>query len=111
MTLTSGKKTVAGSARGLVSLGVIATVACLQGGLGLIKSGYARPARVGQGGTDFAKINDVALDRVIGVFQSSETGGVADADVSIAAPSGEWLFKKSTGVPAQDGRAAGRERG
>src|SRR3546814_11606565 len=100
MTLTSGKKTVAGSARGLVSLGVIATVACLQGGLGLIKSGYARPARVGQGGTDFAKINDVALDRVIGVFQSSETGGVADADVSIDALSGEWLFKNSAGVDA-----------
>lgn len=100
MALTSGKKTVAGSARGLVSLGVIATVACLQGGLGLIKSGFARPARVGQGGTDFAKINDVALDRVIGVFQSSETGGVADADVSIDALSGEWLFKNSAGVDA-----------
>ena len=100
MALSQGKPTVAGTARGLLNVGVVAAVACLQGGLGLIKAGYARPARVGQGGNDFAKVNDVADARIAGVMLESITGGSADGDELINIQSGDWLMKNSAGVDA-----------
>jgi hypothetical protein len=85
---------------GILSVGVTAAVACLQGGMAMLSSGYARPARAGQGGNDLAKIADVALSRVIGVFNSSVTGGVADGDKAVEVDEGTFAFKNSAGVDA-----------
>ena len=100
MALSQGKKAIAGSNRGLLSLGVVAAVACLQGGLALIKAGYVRPARAGQGGNDLAKINDVANERVLGVMMESVTGGAGNGDAVVDVLSGDWKFLNSAGVDA-----------
>lgn len=100
MALTGGKKTVQGSGRGLHRVGITALVACFQGGMAMLSSGYARPARVGQGGTDVLKMADVALDRVVGVFQDGVTGAAADGTNEVDAQAGDWLAKNSAGVDA-----------
>lgn len=100
MALTGGKKTVQGTGRGLVNLGVIAAAAIFQGGIAMASAGIARAARVGQGGNDFVRIADVALDRVPGVAQYSAVGGAADSAVTVDVQSGDWLAKNSAGVDA-----------
>lgn len=100
MALSQGKKTQQGSGRGRLSLGVIAAGVIYQGAIAMIASGFARAARVGQGVTDFAKIGDVALSRVLGVAQASVTGTGANGGAIVDTQSGDWLAKNSAGVDA-----------
>lgn len=100
MALSSGKKTIRGSGAGLLNLGIVATVACLQGGIALLASGFVRPGRAGQGGNDLAKINDVASQRAVGVLQASATGGAGNGDQKVDVQSGDWVFKNSGGADA-----------
>lgn len=100
MALSKGKKSQKFAGGGLINVGIVATVACYSGGLAMLSSGYVRPARVGQGGTDLLKIADVANSRVIGLFLSSVTGGAADGDVTADVEEGTFLFKNSAGVDA-----------
>ncbi|MEO6217754.1 MAG: hypothetical protein ABIO86_17125 [Sphingomonas sp.] len=100
MALTGGKKTTQGTGRGLLNLGVVTAVSVFQGGIAMLASGFARPGRVGQGGSDFAKIADVAPYRVVGVAQASAIGGATDGAVAVDAQSGDWLMKNSAGVDA-----------
>lgn len=100
MALTAAKRTQKYAGGGLLNLGVVAAVACLQGGLAMLSAGYARPARAGQGGTDLLKIADVATSRVAGVFLASVTGGAADGDVTVDVEEGTFLFGNSAGVDA-----------
>lgn len=80
--------------------GLLAGVACLQGGLAMLVGGYLRPARIGQGGSDAAKQADVANARVVGWFDSSATGGASDGDVTVDTLEGVILVKNSAGVDA-----------
>jgi hypothetical protein len=100
MALSSPKKTVQGSGRGLLNLGLVSAVALIQGGIAMVAAGYARPARAGQGGNDFAKMGDVALDRVLGVAIDGGTGGGSDGAVKSDVQSGDWLAKNSAGADA-----------
>ncbi|CAN5361264.1 hypothetical protein BH09PSE4_BH09PSE4_17120 [soil metagenome] len=100
MALTSGKKTVQGTGRGLLNLGVATAVAVLQGGIAMLSSGYVRPGRVGQGGNDLLKMADAAISRVPGVAQASVTGGATDGAIAVDVQDGDWLAKNSTGVDA-----------
>jgi hypothetical protein len=100
MALLTGKKTVQGTGRGLLSLGAKAAAAILQGGLTMLASGYATPAAAGTGGTDFAKIGAVSLFRLVGVAQASVTGSGVDGAIPIDVQQGDWLCKNSAGVDA-----------
>jgi hypothetical protein len=83
-----------------LSFGVAALAVCLQGGMAMASSGYVRPARVGQGGNDMAKIADVANCRVVGMFLASVTGGAGDGDETVQVDEGIFLLKNSAGVDA-----------
>ncbi len=100
MALSAPKKTQKMAGGGLLSLGVVAAVAILQGGLVMTSSGYARPARAGQGAGDLAKIADVANCRVVGMALQSVTGGAADGAVTVEVEEGTYLLKNSAGVDA-----------
>jgi hypothetical protein len=100
MALSQGKKSQRFAGTGQLNVGLVALVACYQGGMAMLSSGYVRPARTGQGGNDLAKLADVANSRVIGVFMNSETGGAADGDKTVDVEEGTWLFKNSAGVDA-----------
>ncbi|MDF7776877.1 hypothetical protein P1X14_16590 [Sphingomonas sp. AOB5] len=100
MALASGKMTVRGGEGGMLHLGVTTAVALIQGGFAMAASGYVRPARIGQGGSDFAKVGDVANCRVFGVAIDGAIGGVTDGLVTTNVQSGFWLAKNSAGVDA-----------
>lgn len=100
MALSAGKKTVQGTARGLMSLGIAAAATLYQGGIAMLASGYARAARIGQGANDFARIADVAASRVPGVALASQTGGAANGTVQLPVQSGDWKAKNSAGSDA-----------
>lgn len=100
MVLSAAKRTQKYAGGGLLCVGVTATVACLQGGLAMLSSGYARPARAGQGGTDLLKIADVANSRVIGMFLASVTGGAGDGDEVVEVEEGTFLLLNSAGADA-----------
>lgn len=100
MALSQGKKTVQGTGKGLLSLGVKAAAVVLQGGLAMLSSGYATPGAAGTGGTDFLKIQAVSLFRLVGVSQQSVTGSGVDGALLVDALSGDWLCKNSAGVDA-----------
>lgn len=100
MSLTSAKRSQKFAGGGLICLGIAAAAVCLQGGMAIASSGYARPARAGQGGNDFAKIGDVANSRVIGLFIKSATGGAGDGDKTIEIEHGTFLLDNSAGVDA-----------
>lgn len=108
MALSSGKFATRGSAAGFLSLGVIAAAAIYQGGMAMLAAGNARAARAGQGANDFAKINDIAMDRVVGTSIESVVGGGADGAVQVQAESGDWLQKNSAGVDAITAAEIGR---
>lgn len=80
--------------------GVAAGVACLQGAIAILASGYARPARAGQGVNDLAKIADVATYQAVGVFTESVTGGATDGAVTVAVQPGSFAFANSAGADA-----------
>ncbi|PTS73804.1 hypothetical protein DBR17_17795 [Sphingomonas sp. HMWF008] len=100
MALNSGKKTVQGTGRGLMNIGLVAAATVFQGGIAMLASGFGRAARVGQGGNDLAKIADVATYRVLGVGQASLTGGASDGVMPLDVQSGDWVAKNSAGVDA-----------
>lgn len=100
MALSAAKRTQKYAGGGLLNVGVAAAAVCLQGGLAMLSSGYARPARAGQGGNDLAKIADVANSRVIGMFLASVTGGVSNGDETVDVEEGTYLLGNSAGVDA-----------
>mgnify|MGYP001546192369 CR=1 FL=1 len=100
MALTAPKRTQKWAGGGLLNVGVVAAVVVLQGGLVMLSSGYARPARAGQGGNDLAKMADVANSRVIGMALQSVTGGATDGAVTLDVEEGTYLLKNSAGVDA-----------
>lgn len=100
MALIAAKRTQKFAGGGLLNVGVTATVACIQGGLAMLSSGYARPARAGQGGTDLLKIADVANSRVIGMFLESVTGGAGNGDETVDVEEGTYLLLNSAGADA-----------
>ena len=100
MSLTAGKRRKSFHTDAPLNVGVLTAVVCFQGGIAMLSGGYARPARTGQGGNDFAKMADVANSRVIGVFDQSVTGGATDGAVTVDVFEGTWLFKNSAGVDA-----------
>lgn len=100
MALTAPKRSQKWAGGGLLNVGVVAAVTILQGGLVIGSSGYARPARVGQGGSDFAKLADVANSRVLGIALETVTGGAADGAATIDIEEGTYLFKNSAGADA-----------
>lgn len=100
MSLSSGKKTVQGSGKGLISAGVKAAATLFQGGLTMLSSGYAIAATAAPAGTDFQKMGAVSLYRLIGVAQASVTGGGADGAVPVDVQAGDWLCKNSSGADA-----------
>ncbi|WP_205690135.1 hypothetical protein [Caulobacter sp. SLTY] len=99
MALSAPRK-IARRSDGLLSLAVAAAAVCIQSGLAIVDDGYARPARAGQGGTDFLKAADAATQRVVGVFVESVTGGVADGDARVNVQTGEFNFDNSAGADA-----------
>jgi hypothetical protein len=100
MALAAPKRTRKMAGGGLFNVGVVSAVACLQGGLIMLSSGYARPARAGQGGNDIAKLADVANCRVVGMALASVTGGATDGAVTLDVEEGIYLLKNSAGVDA-----------
>ncbi|WP_448660308.1 hypothetical protein ACPVPU_07300 [Sphingomonas sp. CJ99] len=100
MALSAAKPVQRFHGGGMLVVGVAAAAVCLQGGLAMVSSGYARPARAGQGGTDLLKIADVANSRVIGVFEHSVTGGAADGAATVEVHEGTFLLKNSVGADA-----------
>jgi hypothetical protein len=100
MALTKGKKGQKFAGGGILNVPVTAGAVCFGGGLAMLSSGNAIPARVGQGGSDMAKVADVALSRVVGVFCRSVTGGATDGAETVDIEDGTWLFKNSAGVDA-----------
>lgn len=94
MALVKGKRTMR-AIPGYRSLGIAAGVACFQGGLAILASGFARPGRLGQGADNTAKAADAATYRAVGVFLESKTGGAANGDTLINVEEGEFLFKNS----------------
>jgi hypothetical protein len=100
MALSGGKKTVQGSGRGLLNLGVAAAAVVYQGGLAMLSSGYALAARIGQGAFDSARVQDAGLSRVVGVAQRSVTGTAANGGAVLDAQAGDWLFKNSANFDA-----------
>ncbi len=99
MALSRGKKTVNGSGRGLLNVGVAAAALVYQGALTVLSAGFARAARVGQGGSDFAKIADANSYRAVGVAQAPVTG-TTDGAKPLDVQDGDWLFKNSAGNDA-----------
>jgi len=98
MSLTAPKRTQKFGGGCLLSVGVVAAVAVLQGGMIVLDGGYARPARAGQGGTDLLKMADVADYRVVGMALQSVTGGAGDGDVTLDVEYGTYLLGNSGGV-------------
>jgi len=98
MALGKGKKTVQGSGRGLLNLGVKAAAVVWQGGLTMLSSGYAMAASAPGVGSEFAKMATVSLYRLVGVGLSSVTGTGADGGAVLDVQSGDWLCKNSAGV-------------
>ena len=79
---------------------VAALAACVQSGLAISASGFARPARTGQGGTDALKSSDAATYQVLGVFMESVVGGAADGDAMAQIVTGCFNFINSAGADA-----------
>ncbi len=100
MALSSGKKIQTARVGAMLNQGIVAGVVCYQGGLAMVSSGYVRPARVGQGGSDAAKLADVAASRVIGFFDAAATGGATDGATTVDILEGWILCKNSAGVDA-----------
>ncbi len=98
--LTKPNKTVRGAGGGLLSAGVAAGAACLQGGLAILASGFARPGRAGQGADAAAQANNAATYRAAGVFQQSVNGGAADGAVRVDIQEGRWLMRNGAGGDA-----------
>jgi hypothetical protein len=100
MALSAPKRSQKWAGGGLLNVGVLASAVILQGGLVMLASGYARAARVGQGGSDLLKIADVANCRVIGMAVESVTGGASDGAVTCDVEEGIYLLKSGTGADA-----------
>lgn len=93
---------------GLLNVGVIAAVTCLQGGLAILAGGFARPGRLGQGADNAAKAADAATYRAVGVFAQTVTGGAANGDVKVDVQAGIWPFKNSAAGDAITAADIGR---
>lgn len=100
MAVTAPKRSQKWLGTSPLNVGVVAAVVIFQGSLVMLASGYARPARAGQGGNDLAKIADVANCRVIGMAIESVTGGASDGAERIDVEEGVYLLKNSAGVDA-----------
>ncbi|WP_052507985.1 hypothetical protein [Sphingomonas hengshuiensis] len=98
--LAAPKRTQKFAGGGLLNVGVKASAVILQGGLVMLLSGYATPARAGAGGTDLLKIAEVANMRVVGMALASVTGTAADGGATIDVEEGTYLLKNSAGVDA-----------
>ncbi len=99
MALTGPRGTIRKQA-GVETFPVAAAAVCIQGGLAVLASGYARPGRAGQGETDPVKSADAATYAAVGIFVESVTGGVADGDQVVKIQAGEFAFKNSAGADA-----------
>lgn len=99
MSLTAPRGTVRKPA-GVETFPVAAGAVCIQGGLAVLASGFARPGRVGQGGNDAARSADAATYIAVGIFIESVTGGVANGDQVVKIQAGEFEFKNSAGADA-----------
>lgn len=100
MVLSAPKKTQKMAGGGLLNVGVLASAVILQGGLVMLLSGYATPARAGAGGSDLVKIAEVANARVVGMALESVTGGLASGTETVDVEEGTYLLKNSAGVDA-----------
>ncbi|NBB51496.1 hypothetical protein GVN24_24735 [Rhizobium sp. CRIBSB] len=65
------------------SVPVAAGVTILQSALVILDDGFARPARVGQGGDTAAQAADALTHVCVGVALEGVTGGAANGDVSV----------------------------
>ncbi|MCW3835977.1 hypothetical protein ACFQ1E_07990 [Sphingomonas canadensis] len=81
--LSTARKVVRLAGGNLMNAGIAADAVCIQGGMAMLASGYARPARAGQGGDNGLKAQDVAKCRVVGYFLESKTGTAADGGATI----------------------------
>ncbi|MEO7691282.1 MAG: hypothetical protein ABIS51_18505 [Sphingomonas sp.] len=98
--LSANKRTVQGSGRGLLNLGMKASATLFGGALAMLSSGYATPAAAGTGGNDFAKMATVSLFRLVGAAQQRTVATAVDGAVLIDVQAGDWLCKNSAGVDA-----------
>lgn len=96
--LSAAKRTQKFGGGNLLQVGVAAAAVILQGGMIVLDSGYARPARAGQGATDLLKLADVADYRVIGMALKSVTGGAGDGDEVVDVEFGTYLLGNSAGA-------------
>ncbi len=98
MALTQGKKVQerAGRRHGHP---VKANAVIHQGGIVVLASGWAAPARTGAGADNAAKAADAATLQVVGIAEESVTGGAADGDKRVSTRAGYFLFENLSTDP------------